>query len=888
MKKNKIFVSLLSLLLLAGCSKGGESASSFDSGEQTSQTDTNKLLGLDELPNTLNDNVIIRYHRDDKAYENWALWLWADGKDGAEYLPNYYEGNEVVFAYPLSTFSTTNTFNIGIIVKSKGSWSSKDVESDRFISSSEFEKDSKGNINVYVYSGIEKMYSSKQDSFFDVADASFLNFKKLNVLCYDGNAKSYKLYKNGELIKQETFEKAKHEFQISFEENILLKDLYHVKITSEDNEEAEKDVSISKLYESDEFASLYNYDGELGAIYTSEKTTFRVWSPLSSKIILRIYDSGTPTSISLEKGNDHFVQYEMTSIEKGVFEYVASGDLGGKYYTYVVTNNYYKDKEVVDPYAKSTGISSKRGMIVDFSKTDIEGWDSFSKAQTIDRKALTVYETHVADVTSSSTWTGSEKNRKKFLGLCEEGTTYTSNNSTVKTGFDHIKELGVNAVQLLPIFDQANDETSLTFNWGYNPQCYNALEGSYSSDPYDGYSRIKEFKKVVLEYQKAGINIIMDVVYNHTNSVTGESFDVLCPYYYFRYSSNVLSNGSGCGNETASNHYMFSKFMKDSTAFWLEEYKLGGFRFDLMGLHDITTMNELVANLKTINEGVVVYGEPWTGGTSPLADEKKAKQSNANKFVGYGQFNDQLRDGLIKSGMKGDSEAGYITGNVISSSEIKPVIEGIKGQTSNATLDPDKTVNYVTCHDNYTIYDRITAYDKANENTVGYTKNSDETKMKMNMLANSIVFSSQGTSFMLAGEEMLRSKGEDLSIAKNSYNSSYEVNQLDYANLIKYPSMMNVYKKLISLKQSFSSLHLSQEEASKITVNTSENNNLISYSLSDSEKEYVFYFNNGYKKESNIDLSDYTLYLDSLNENKTLSSTTELETYEVLIAYKNK
>lgn len=859
--------------------------------QDTSNDSTNDdkgLLGLDVLPDSLENNLVISYHRDDKSYSSWALWLWSDNKDGSEYLPNYYQDDDIVFSYPLETFTKNDTFKIGVIVKSKGNWSSKDVENDRFISSDDFTKDKNGNIRVYLYSGIEKMYQKKQESFFSINDCLFLNFRTIDVLCYYENAISYTLYKNGKVLISDTFKTSKHKFQINLDSDMLLSDLYTVKVKSESGLEESKNVSITRLYDTETFTSLYNYDGELGAIYSHEKTTFRVWSPLSSKIELRIYNSGTPKSVSIDKGDDTYSSYLMALKEKGVFEYTLSGDLEGKYYTYVVTNNYYQEKEIVDPYAKSSGISSFRGMIVDFSKTEIEGWNDFTKAKSIDRKALTVYESHVSDITASSTWNGSESNRKKFLGLVEEGTTYTSDSKTVKTGFDHIKELGVNAVQLLPIFDQANDESKDNFNWGYNPKLYNVLEGSYSSDPYDGYTRIKEFKKVVLEYQKAGINVIMDVVYNHVNSVTGENFDVLCPYYYFRYSSDVLTNGSGCGNETKSEHFMFKKFMIDSASFWLKEYKLGGFRFDLMGLHDLDTMNELVSKLKEINEDVIVYGEPWTGGNSALATYKQACQSNTSAFNGYGQFNDQMRDGLIKSGMKGDAEYGFITGTIIQDSEIKSVIAGIKGETMNASKDPNKTVNYVTCHDNYTLYDRFVAFEKANQSDKTLSITTEVEKMKMNLLANSIVFSSQGTSFMLAGEEMLRSKGNDLSIAKNSYNASNKVNELDYSNLIKYSNMMNVYKKVISLKQNFAGLRKDEAEAQKIIINTTSKNNMISFTLSDENREYIFYFNNGLKNEEGIDLSSYTLYMDSIKEDKILSSNTTIEKYEALIGYKDK
>ena len=269
------------------------------------------------------------------------------------------------------------------------------------------------------------------------------------------------------------------------------------------------DVDINLLFGTDSFNTNYAYDGtDLGVTYSASQSVFKVWSPFSSSIVLRVYQNGTPVAISSSKGNDTFTEYPMNKGAKGVFSVTVSGDLNGKYYTYVVTNSSYTAKEVVDPYAKAVGVNGRRGEILNLSSTNPEGWDSI-KAKAYDRKELTVWECHIADLTSSSTWTGNADNAKKYAGFHETGTTYTQDGVTVKTGFDHVKELGVNAVQILPMFDQDNDETNPTFNWGYNPLNYNAPEGAYSSNPYDGAVRISELKALIADYSKAGINIIM-------------------------------------------------------------------------------------------------------------------------------------------------------------------------------------------------------------------------------------------------------------------------------------------------------------------------------------------------------------------------------------------
>lgn len=370
----------------------------------------------------------------------------------------------------------------------------------------------------------------------------------------------------------------------------------------------------------------------------------------------------------------------------------------------------------------------------------------------------------------------------------------------------------------------------------------------------------------------------MDVVYNHTNGLEGSNFDVLVPGYYYRYTtSGAASNGSGCGNETASENKMFRKFMIDSACFWAKEYKLGGFRFDLMGLHDIETMNLLTAELKKINPNIVVYGEPWTGGTSTLSSNVQATQANGNKYDGYGQFNDQMRDALIKGGMCGKEELAWITNDKkVDKTDLNKIISGLKGFTAaTASIsDPDKTVNYVTCHDNYTLYDRIKAAGIADETTVE----------KMAVLANSVVFTSQGTTFMLAGEEFLRTKQGN----SNSYNASYAVNELDYSLKVANQNVFNVYKKLIAFKQDVNALHLGKDEVASITVGSEQDGAIITVSFTDGEKSYRIYHANGTASSYSIDATGYQLYLDTFDAQRTaLSVNTEtLNAYQTIILVK--
>ena len=651
---------------------------------------------------------------------------------------------------------------------------------------------------------------------------------------------------------------------------------YKVKATFSTGETKEMTVSITALYDTEQFDEQFNYEGDdLGATISGNSTTFKVWSPVSTQITLNVYNEGTGGSAAT---------YPMEKGEKGVWAFTVQENLAGKYYTYTVVNpSYPNGAEIVDPYAKSAGQSGVRGMVVNFDSDSAKptGWDSI-QPKAYSPNELTVWETHVADVTSSSTWGGTANKAKTFLGMIEPNTTYEKNGTTVKTGFDHIVELGVNAVQLVPIFDQANDESNMSFNWGYNPLNYNVLEGGYSSDPTDGYARIKEFRQLIQAFNEKGINIIMDVVYNHVSSASGSNFDVLMPGYYFRYDqSGMLSNGSGCGNETASERAMMRKFIIDSVCFWAKTYKLGGFRFDLMGLHDIETMNQVVVALKKINPNIIVYGEPWTGGTTILSSEQQAVQVNANSFEGFAQFNDQMRDALIKGGLSGASELGWATGGSYNAN----IENGLKGYTGPTIQDMFKTVNYVTCHDNYTLADRVVATGKA------------EDKAKKAMLANSVVFTSNGITFMLAGEEFLRSKGDLATDDKNdttseavhnSYQSSYQMNSLNYELKITNADMFANYQKLIAFKQKFVKdfdLTTNEKVDELYTVETIDKNSVVVVTIKATNGTIWKVAHCGPKGGSTVDFGGYTVYLDTIG-NTTLSASTTMQAYQTIIAKK--
>ena len=890
----KLFVSLMFLFLFVFSLASCDSKKPVDENpEPETPTDTETETPKEEPNVDPSESLgfVIHYQRNDEKYNEYGMWLWENGKDGALHEFNGNDSYGYYIKYEWSKFSE-NLINdkLGFIVRRLDSWT-KDVESDRFIIFSNYKPSSDKYYHIYLKTGDAKIYTSEDGEVNDLIQSYYLTYNPIIetlTIWFQTNKEfsSYKITLEDEVVYSSETQEGNANLMSATKTRVMYKldefpDItkpYKLSVTfKESGKTLTQESDMSSLYSTPQFEEKYAYDGKLGAIYSETSTTFRVWSPISSSIKLRIYQTGTPLILG---GSDEYQEYTMTSDEKGTWEAKVSGDLSGKYYTYVVTNNVFNEKEIVDPYAKSAGINGLRGMVVNFAATNPEGWNDIN-IHNYPSQALTVYETHIADLTSSTTWNGTKENAKLFKGFYEAGTSYKG----VTTGFDHIKELGVNAVQLIPIFDQANDERVLyrEFNWGYNPLNYNVLEGSYSSDPFDGYTRIKEFKELVMAYNEAGINIIMDVVYNHVNGLEGSNFDVLMPRYYYRYTSSGPSNGSGCGNETASERYMYRKFMIDSTEFWASEYKLGGFRFDLMGIHDIETMNLLTENLHTnVNKAITVYGEPWAGGTISMPNTSTpANQANMSQFDGYGCFNDKMRDALIKGGLCGKEEKGWITENTeVSASDVAEIKSGIIGNTHGVDTSGDtyKCVNYVTCHDNYTLYDRIKATGITDEATI----------KKMAMLANSVVFTSQGISFMLAGEEFLRTKGGN----DNSYNSTYKVNELDYELKVNNMDMFENYKKLIALKQNSNLFGLSGEASKSIKVTASCSNSLLVYDIVDTQKNisYRIIHSNGYESTTakTVNLEGYTLYLDTLNiENLELTNETAVAEYQTIIAYKS-
>ena len=541
----------------------------------------------------------------------------------------------------------------------------------------------------------------------------------------------------------------------------------------------EKQIVPTTVFDTEWFAENYHYDGDdLGAVINGDNTTFKVWAPTASKVVLNLFESGHE--------GEAYKTVDMVKGEKGVWSYTeACGH--GTYYTYTVTT-VVGTQEAVDPYAKSAGLNGNRGMVIDLDKTDPEGWAADQSFNTgIDSYSdAVVWEIHVRDF--SNTISSSEY-KGKYLAFTEEGLV---NAHGVPVGIDYLKELGVNFVHLLPVYDYATvkeENPDSGFNWGYDPKNYNVPEGSYSTDPYNGEVRVKEFKQMVMALHEAGIGVVMDVVYNHTYDKNA-SFNRIVPYYYYRYKANgANSSGSGCGNDTASERYMYGKFMVDSTSYWMDEYNLDGFRFDLMGLHDTDTMQRVESAVHALNPQAILYGEGWTMMQNAYKPGlAAATQGNINKVVatngGIGAlavFND-----IIRTGLKGESDDGskaYING-AANDYHRNRVLFGVNGGDMGGVAGwrtpTHMVVNYMSAHDNSTLWDKLTV------SNPGTSESAVKQRLAMNRLGATVLFVSKGIVFFQAGEEMLRTKPNekyDTGYDHNSYKSSDEINNLKWDTL---------------------------------------------------------------------------------------------------------
>ena len=509
--------------------------------------------------------------------------------------------------------------------------------------------------------------------------------------------------------------------------------------------------------------------------YTPEKTQFALFAPNDAKrVTLRIYEEG--------QGGKAVKTVKMKRTADEQWTTTVRGDLMGKFYTFDVGLG-----ECPGVFAKAVGVNGKRGAIISLPATDPEGWSSDTRPVTKSPADLVIYEMHHRDFSIARS---DARYKGKFLALTEPW------------AISHLKELGVNAVHILPSYDYGSiDETRLSdnkYNWGYDPVNYNVPEGGYSTDPYRPDVRIREFKQMVKALHDAGIRVILDVVYNHTYDIEHSNFQRTYPDYFYRLTDHKqYSNGSGCGNETASDRPMMRKFMLESVKYWISEYHIDGFRFDLMGVHDIETMNQIRQMVDQIDPTIFIYGEGWSAGTCAYPQEKLAMKAHIPQMPGIAAFSDELRDAL-RGPFSDDTMAGWLGRQ----NETESVKYGIAGAIAHPQVDmskvnyakepwalePTQMISYVSCHDDMCLVDRLKA------SIPGITT---EELIRLDLLAQTAVFTSQGVPFMLSGEELLRDKKG----VHNSFESPDEINHLDWSNKAKYPQVFDYYKSLIALRQ---------------------------------------------------------------------------------------
>lgn len=630
----------------------------------------------------------------------------------------------------------------------------------------------------------------------------------------------------------------------------------------------EYDINLPSYYSTEEFEAEFTYQGnDLGATWSEEATNFRVWAPTATAVKVNLYESGDPAELDL------IDQLEMTKDINGTWVLEVAGDQSGVYYTYQVDVD-GDSVEACDPYARTTGVNGRRAMVIDLDATDPEGWENDKDPHYGNNITdAVIYELHVRDLSMDSS--SGIQNKGKFLGVIETGTT---NSQGIPTGLDHIKNLGATHIHILPCYDYGSiDEANLhenNFNWGYDPQNYNVPEGSYSTDPFKGEVRVSEFKQMVKGLHDNGISLIMDVTYNHVYDARGFCFNQIVPGYFSRITPmGNYSAGSGCGNDTASERSMVKKYIVDSVNYWADEYHIDGFRFDLVGLIDTETINEVVKTVHEKHPNVIFYGEGWTMDTELTKDGYTlTTQRNSQKTPNFAFFSDTIRD-AIRGPMTNVTNPGYCSGG---SGFTGNIISCFKGAPSWCK-SPTQTINYASCHDNNTLFDRI----------IMATADADtEDRARMNNLAAAIVMTSQGTPLFQAGEEMLRTKVlPDGTFEHNSYKSPDSVNSLKWDDLNQelYQDTYRYYQGLIAFRQAHPALRMTDaaEVASAITAITDPNSSVLAFQIAggvngeESEGLYVIFNPRSESASMELPEGQWTVYINGED-----AGTTPIETVE--------
>ncbi|MCH9277140.1 type I pullulanase [Bifidobacterium amazonense] len=817
-------------------------------GSKPDETLTAAPEGYKKTADTI--NVTIHYHRlaDDYTSEDgmkaWDIWGWADGVNGAAYPFTSHDDYGLTAKY---TLKGSGMQVPQFIVRYGGDgWESKDPNDDnRTIPQSAItlKDDGTADAEIWLVQGDPTIYTNGTlyNAAGTIVSASMADFTTINVKLNKSIATddlAGKVSIDGAEIKDVKADG--NTLVITTKDELDVTKAYVVSVDGYGTQ----NVALGAVVRSDAFDKKYAYDGDdLGANYTAERTTFKLWAPTATKVTLRLYQDSTKAdgaqtdAVTLDKSGD-----------KGVWAFDVKGDLKDYAYDYELT---FADGTVntsPDPYATAAVVNGERSVVLSGKEQGDAGRRMASFSKPTD---AIVTEANVRDMTINPNSGVSADKRGKYLGFVEEGTTVDGKKGASATGIDYLKSLGVTHVQIMPVYDYGSvDETGdLSYgadgaqNWGYDPVNYNVPEGSYSSDPSDPAARVTEMKQMVKGLHKNGLYVVMDVVYNHVYNASTHAFGKTVPGYYFRYDANGnLTNGSGCGNDVASERAMARKYIVDSVTYWAKEYNVDGFRFDLMGLIDQTTMKEVRAALDKIDPGILVIGEGWDM-TDAIGDQETT-QPNASKVPGVAFFNDSLRD-AIKGSVFSDEDTGFVTGkagkenliatNVLGCNNKRDGIDDT-GHCNNGSADTDyagadQVVQYVEIHDNLTLYDKLV------KSAAG---DSEETRAARAKLADSLILLSQGVTDMQFGQEFLRTKGGN----GNSYNAGDKVNAIDWNRAVEQADSVDYVRGLIALRKSIANLHLSDyDEIAKHMTVLRQSDGVVAYQLTDGDDTYVVAFN---------------------------------------------
>lgn len=819
----------------------------------------------------------INYYRPTADYANWNVWLWEDG--GAGYEERFEKevafelGDDKSYSFQQGVYEMSAD-HMNFILR-KGEWEEKDTSIDRVIQVPE----GQDHVEVWMIQGDEKVYYDK-----GVIDLS----AKVSNAFADTNQEL--------IVAVSTPLNATTEFYLEDDKGNKIPTktekmndlLYTVSITDHTSIDPTRSYTMgASNYQSTtvkmrKILDAYYYDGDdLGVSYTENGSSFKVWAPTATDVDLMLYtDAGQYNELGKVTDHTNGKPYDMSRTADGVWQATVTQNLDDYYYMYKVTFADGTLNYAVDPYARSTSANGQRGAIIDLDSTDPVGWEDDVKPVMISETDAVLYELHVRDMSMDPAV--NFENKGKYKAFTEEGIITPGGNTA---GIDHLNELGVTHLHLLPVYDFATvDETKVddpgyqgkTFNWGYDPQNYNVPEGSYATDPSNPKARVTEFKEMVAAIHNNDMRVVMDVVYNHTYNTQSSSFEQIVPGYYYRtHDHGEYSNGSGCGNEVASERPMVSKFIEDSTTYWATEYNVDGFRFDLMGLIDTPTMISVSNTLKEeVDPSILVYGEPWQAGGSVLSGDKQTLKGS-QKGEEFAVFNDEIR-GAIKGGSD-DGSKGFVSGAV---DKEKDILKGVEGTINGFAQEPTEVINYVTAHDNLNLWDKMIKTQGLDESE-GFIKIKDgeliaggsvadavdaatphsqvdpnnvmeNDTVKMSILANGIALTSQGIPFMHAGDELLRTKYGD----HNSYKSPDAVNMIRWEQKDEFEEVFNYYTGLIELRKQHPAFKM--DEASEIRKHfkvLKQDENVVSFMLKDYAngdrwKNIVVIYNASTKKQT--------------------------------------